>query len=214
MSGRRLPALALAAVVAVSAGVCDTTLARPATAAHPSPPRRVSARPLVPGAAGGLRRGTRLPSAGLGARVFADPTHGFALTAPTRRGARIYPAASTDGGRTWRVAGPILQLGSGRGAAAVSEPGMIAARSFYAWAPGNPVIDITVDGGRRWWHTAMPDVVLSLNPDRGPRGFANGLDAIVEGPAASADGAGALLWEYRTTDGRHWRFVTDLSAIA
>jgi hypothetical protein len=183
----------------------------PALAARPA---TVAGRALAVAGRGTLRRGTRLPSADLGVRLFSDDKHGFALATTAKRGDRTYPATSGDGGRTWKVDGPVLHMPSSKGSAAVSEPGMTTPHLLYAWTPGNAALDVSADGGGHWWQTTLPDIVLSVEADRGPPGFTNGLDAIVEGPAGNADGEGALLWEYRTTDGRHWRFVADLSALA
>src|ERR1700712_4775928 len=47
-----------------------------------------------------LTPGTRVKSSRLGQRVFVDAQHGFALAAGEQA---EYPAATTNGGKTWRT---------------------------------------------------------------------------------------------------------------
>ena len=128
----------------------------------PAPPTRVAARRLLPSAPHGLRFGTVLPQNDLGVRVFIDRRHGFALATRLAGGVQTYPVASSDSGRTWHIAGPILHIDAAQGAIAVSTPGVAGARFYYAWGNGyNNIVDATTDAGRRWWQTSLPGAVLS-----------------------------------------------------
>jgi hypothetical protein len=177
-----------------------------------APPNRVVARRLLPSAPHGLASGTILPQEDLGIRVFADRRHGFALAIRLAGGVQTYPVASSDGGQTWRVAGPILHVDAAQGAIAVATPGVQGPRFYYAWDDGyNSIVDVTTDAGRRWWQTFLPGAVLSVTPETGP---GKGLIALVEGPTTDPGGHGASLWDYRTTDGRHWRYMGSLNAVS
>jgi hypothetical protein len=179
---------------------------------QPSPPRSVLARRLRPSAAHGLRSGTILPQADLGIRVFADRRHGFALAFRLAGGGQTYPVASSDGGQTWRIAGPVLHINAAQGAIAVNEPGVQGSRFYYAWDDGyNTVIDVTTDAGRHWWQTFLPGAVLSVTSEPGTGG---GLAALVEGPTTDPSGHGASLWDYRTSDGRRWRYLGSQNAVS
>jgi hypothetical protein len=57
----------------------------------------------------------------------------------------------------------------------------------------------------------MPGQVLSVlgSPDTPP-----GLTAIVAGPTSAADGRGASLWVYLSTDGRRWTYNHSMNAVS
>jgi hypothetical protein len=204
-------AVALATSVAAFAAGCGTSMRHVRRAARPShsvklaPPPVVIARRAVPSAPGGLRRGTRLPAAELGVRVFADGHHGFSLATVARREDGTYPAVTNDGGRIWRVAGPVLHIAAAQGALAVSEAGVAGPRFYFAWCRGaaNQVVDVTTDAGRHWWQVFLPGSVLAVTGDGTPGG---GVTAIVEGPTPAANGGGASLWVYRTANGHRWKY--------
>jgi hypothetical protein len=149
----------------------------------------------MPSAPHGLPRGTRLRARHLGARVFADRRHGFAL-ATTRDGA-TYPAASLDGGRTWRVDGPVFHVPAAQGPLAVDQAGVASRNLYFAWgAAEDTVVDVTADAGRHWRQVFLPATVVAVTANLGRPG---GLTALVFG------GRGGSLWIYRTADGRRWR---------
>jgi hypothetical protein len=177
-----------------------------------APPSRVAARRLLPSAPNGLPFGTVLPQNDLGIRVFFDRSHGFALATRLAGGVQTYPVASSDSGQTWRIAGPILHIDAAQGAIAVSAPGVAGARFYYAWDDGyNNIVDATTDAGRRWWQTSLPGAVLSVTTEAGT---VRALIALVEGPTTDPARHGASLWSYRTTDGRHWQYLSSLNAVS
>lgn len=123
-----------------------------------------------------------------------------------------YPAATSDGGRIWRIDGPILHIPAAQGSIAVTLAGIEGPRFYYAWAGGsNSVVDVTTDGGRHWWQAFLPDAVISITPDENEIALKGGLTALVAGPAPDPHGRGASVWTYHTTDGRDWRYTYALN---
>jgi hypothetical protein len=98
-------------------------------------------------------------SALVGQRVFVDAGHGFALASV---GQAQYPAATTDGGLTWRTDGPALHLNAAQAPLAVTQIGAAGRRTVFAYGSGQ-VIDATSDGGRHWYRalfTGLPMAVV------------------------------------------------------
>jgi hypothetical protein len=144
--------------------------------------------------------------------VFANPRVGFAAPALLQAGDATYPLITTDGGRTWRIDGPVLHIPAAQGAIAVGQPGVLGARIYFAWCGGcNMVIDVTPDAGRHWWQAFMPGEVLSVIGGPDPRA---GLIAIIEGPTTAANGRGASLWVYLSTNGRRWTYRYSMNAVS
>ena len=156
-----------------------------------------------------------MPASFSALRVFANARDGFALSDLSQKGLGgpgTYPVVTSDGGRTWRTAGPVLHIPAAQGAGAVGQPGMVGARILFAWCGAcNGVIDTSSDAGRHWWQTFLPGLVLSV---LGGSSAQAGLEAIVEGPTPNPDGRGASLWTYFSTDGRRWTFRYSMSATA
>jgi hypothetical protein len=162
-------------VPATSSSAATPAAKRPAPS-RPQPPKTVTGQHARSTGARPLPVRTRLASSTLGARVFADTRHGFALATTVRLGGQTYPAATTDGGRTWRVNGPIFHIPAAQAALGVGQPGLAGPHAFFTWSGGeNSVIDMTVDGGHQWWRTlharnsSVCDRRPSLRTDRGAR---------------------------------------------
>ncbi len=152
-----------------------------------------------------------MPANDLGVRVFADRLHGFALAQTP--GGEMFPANSSDGGRTWHVDGPVLHAPAAQGAIAVNEPGVAGPRFYFAWPSGfDTVVDVSTDAGAHWWAASLPGLILSVTSNPSSTKPVGGLTAIVEGPTSDPTGRGASLWEYHTTNGRRWRYVSSLNA--
>jgi len=182
-----------AAAAACSLAAVRWTTAR-AASASPSPPAVVNAG-SIDRMAGTLRLGAIVRSRDLGNRVFVDDRHGFSLASV---GQAQYPAASSDGGRTWRVSGPALHLNAAQAPLAVSEVGALNRHVYFA-AGGGEVVDTTADGGAHWWRAFFAGGVLGVVVD-GQR-----LLAIVQ--AAAEGGTGATTWVYASDNGgRHWSY--------
>jgi hypothetical protein len=210
---------ALVLVALAAAGGCGSAGQRHTVGRTPpsrvAPSRVVEARHLHASAPGGLAYGAPLPKRDLGVRAFADGLHGFALTRGLALAGATYPAASSDGGRSWHVDGPILHIPAAQGAVAVDEAGVEGAWFYYAWGGGaTTVVDVATDRGKHWWQVFLPATVLSVTPDRTEAGLGGGLTAIVAGPTTETSGRGASLWIYHTADGRTWRHLSDLNVTS
>jgi hypothetical protein len=148
-----------------------------------------------------VRRGSVVRSSELGIRVFADDEHGYSLATTSRL--VTYPARTVDGGRTWRIDGPVFHLPAAQGAVAVNEIGVASADTAFAWLglETNTVVDVTSDGGRHWWQAFFPGEVLSV------AGIPGEVLANVRGSVAVGHTTHRGLWVYRTTTGRRWTYL-------
>jgi hypothetical protein len=93
------------------------------------------ARRLRPAARSGLPRGSRVTPGFNAIRVFANPQDGFAVPDLRQKGLAgpgTYPVVTSDGGRTWRTAGPVRHIPAAQGPIAVGQPGMVGARILFA----------------------------------------------------------------------------------
>lgn len=186
----------IVAAGAALAGVLATAARSPAAPARSAPPPTVRAqlitrfpRTLTPGTEASPRR--------LGQRVFVDARHGFALfNGPQAQ----YAAATADGGRTWRTDGPALHVAAAQGPLAIADLGAINRRTIYAYG-GAQAVDVTTDGGRRWWRSLFDGETMAVVRDM------NGhLVTFVDVPGRSGAGAtrGPVV-QYVTRDGgRSW----------
>ena len=172
-----------------------------ATANMPSPPPELYGHRMRP-RPGAAPRGTAVKQSELfTTRVFTNASDGFALASV---GSAQYPARSVDGGRTWRIDGPQVHVDAADGAEGVGYVGATGPRTFFAY--GSSVADVTTDGGRSWWETALGELVVAVVP--GPR---DDLVAYVQQQASNDSIARALTWEYVTRDGgRHWSYTRAL----
>jgi photosystem II stability/assembly factor-like uncharacterized protein len=108
--------------------------------------------------------------------------------------------ATTDGGRVWRIAGPVHHAPAAQGGLAVSHVGVAGPRTYIAYGDGS-VVDVTADGGRRWWRAALGDEVPAVVA------FGRQLIAFARRQIPStSETLRAVTWVYRSTDGgRTWR---------
>ena len=106
-----------------------------------------------------LAVGTPVDPSGLGVRTFVSSTHGFALWMDLQHS---YPAGTTDGGRTWRIDGPVFHVDAAQGPLAVTEMGAMQPDTAFSWGPGAPVVYTTSDGGAHWWSAFLGDGALAL----------------------------------------------------
>ena len=128
-----------------------------------------------------------------GNRVFTDAKHGFALV---DTGQAQYPAATTDGGKTWKTDGPALHLNAAQAPLAVIYIGAASQKTIFAWGTGQ-VIDTTSDGGKHWYRALFNGLPMAVV--RNARGH---LVAFVDGETG-ANGT----WQYVSKNGgRTWRY--------
>jgi hypothetical protein len=155
---------------------------------------------------GALKPGKVVSSARLGVRVFANANHGFALALVSDA---TYPAATTDGGRTWKIDGPPLHLNAAQAPLVVTQVGAHKS-TYFAWGGpgGGNVVDVTPDAGRHWWQAFLGGFVLSVVST-----FNGHLVASVQSPAGGR-GQQAQNSVYVSKDaGHHWRLTTKFGSF-
>lgn len=197
--------LALAAFV-VALGASGDPGAATAAPRASSAPSSVSAS-LITRPAGALHRGTLVPSSALGLRVFPDAAHGFALA--DRAGAQ-YPAATRDGGATWRIDGPPLHVNAAQAPLVVTQVGAASRRTLFAWGGpgGGPSVDVTSDAGAHWYRALLGDQVTAVVSGPGRR-----LIAFAQ-TAPPGGGAAAATWVYVSRNGgRSWHLSSSLGGL-
>jgi hypothetical protein len=145
-----------------------------------------------------LAKGSRVRASSLSIRTFTDARHGFALADV---GQAQYPAATADGGRTWRTNGPALHLDAAQAPLVVLSLGAASRTTIYAYG-GGQVIDATTDGGRHWYRALFDGLSMSVT-----RNFRGHLVGFVDGmPSGSSKGQ---TWQYVSKNGgRTWRLDT------
>jgi hypothetical protein len=193
--------IALTLAGAITAGASSASPRSAAAGAAAAPPQTITALRLTrrPGT---LRPGSHVPARDLGRRVFPNASHGFALAHLDQAD---YPAATVDGGRTWRTDGPALHLDAAQAPLSVVDAGAANQHTFYAFG-GGQVVDATGDGGTHWWQALLGDDVMAVVPR-----LSGGLVAFVQN---AGPGSSAVTLVYVSTDGGHtWHRKTTLGAF-
>jgi hypothetical protein len=184
--------------VATAATALGAVIVGASSAATPAPRQTINAKRITrrPNT---VAPGTAVTSANLGQRVFVDATHGFALASVARA---QYPAATTDGGVTWKTAGPALHVNAAQAPLVVLNVGAAGPKRVFYYG-GGQVVDTTSDGGATWYGAIFNGLVMAVV--RGPSGH---LVAFVDGFTGSTNSAGAV-WQYISKDGgRSWHYNT------
>ncbi len=183
-----------AGVFGLSALALCAGLASASSAAAPAPPKTVKTT-LIKRVPNTLSPGTAVSSSTLGQRVFVDATHGFALAAV---GEAQYPAATTDGGATWKTDGPALHLNAAQAPLAVTSIGATSRQTIFAFGTGQAV-DTTSDGGAKWYRALFQGAVMAV-----VRGFGHQLVTFVDTGNPSSP-----VWQYVSKNGgRTWSYST------
>ena len=143
---------------------------------------------------GTLKPGSTVGATTLGQRVFIDAKHGFALASA---GQAQYPAATTNGGASWRTDGPALHIDAAQAPLSVTDLGVANLKTIYAYGSGQ-VIDTTGDGGKHWYGALFNGLVMAV-----VRGSNGRLVAFVDGSAGSS----GVTWQYISKNGgRTWTY--------
>lgn len=198
MCPRRRSLAAFALVVAALAGAASSA-ARPASNATAAPPaaQRTLTGGLIGRRPGTLRPGTVVRATNVFKRMFLDSQRGVALAGV---GQAQYPAATTNGGRTWRTSGPALHINAAQAPLAVSEVGALSRKVYFAGG-GGEVADATPDGGKHWYQTLFRGGVLGVIPAN------RKLLAVIAGSETTPTST----WVYGSTDGgRTWHYEEGL----
>jgi hypothetical protein len=148
-----------------------------------------------------------------GTRSFATRRDGFALgDLSAAEGGPMYPLATTDDGKTWRIAGPIVNTPAAQGGVDVAQAGVVNAHTWFMCCGLNTVVDVTTDSGKHWWQAFLPGEVVSViagTPSfAGPRAR---LIALVR-PFPTAHRR-QRLWVYVSPNGRLWVNDPSLNSI-
>lgn len=196
---------ALAACLLSAACGSHTVFERAGVRAKPSSTRTESSAPgTVPARRLGpqrdtVARGTPVPSMDLfSERVFVNKRQGFSLAVD--RG-DSYPVTTNDGGREWKVSGPVFMTAAADAPAAVSLVGAAQPHTYFAFGGGGSVVDFSTDGGRHWWDAYLGDDVLSVVPGS----KAHHLIAVVQDFLGSGTSSVETVVYVSTDGGRHWR---------
>ncbi len=180
-------------ILVVTAVAVGTAIAGVSAAAAAGPQQTVTAT-LISRPAHTLAPGSTVSASKIfGHRVFNDAKHGFALV---DTGQAQYPAATSDGGKTWKTDGPALHLNAAQAPLAVIYIGIAGQKTIFAWGTGQ-VIDSTSDGGQHWYRAVFFGLPVAVI--RNPQGH---LVAFVDG---ETNGSNATLQYVSKNGGRTWR---------
>jgi photosystem II stability/assembly factor-like uncharacterized protein len=152
-----------------------------------------------------VRRGTPVPPADLGVRVFVDANRGFSL-ADLRNG-ETYPAQTVDGGRTWRIDGPVFHVPAANGAAVVTQAGAAPPDTYFAFGGGS-VVDVTTDAGRHWWIAPLGEDILGVVPGTSPQH----LIAVVHDSGGTSTSKLTTVVYLSPDGGRHWHRIDSFAS--
>jgi hypothetical protein len=153
--------------------------------------------------------GTRVRDNFSGVRTFATRRDGFALgDLSASEGGAMYPLATIDRGKTWRIAGPIVNVPAAQGGADVGQAGAVGARTWFMCCGLNTVVDVTTDAGKHWWAASLPGEVINVFGYDNPHAR---LIAVVR-PFPTAHSR-QRLWIYASVNGRRWAYDPSLNLI-
>ena len=180
-------------ILVVSAVVLGAAIAGVSTAAAAGPQQTVTAT-LITRPSNTLAPGSTVSASKIfGHRVFNDANRGFALV---NTGQAQYPAATVDGGKTWKTDGPALHLNAAQAPLAVIYIGIAGPKTIFAWGTGQ-VIDSTSDGGQHWYRAVFFGLPVAVI--RNPQGH---LVAFVDGETS---GSNSTLQYVSKNGGKTWR---------
>lgn len=183
-------------ILAVSAVASGAAIPAASLAAAGRPQQTVTAT-LITRSGHTLAPGTKVRASKLsGQRVFVDAKHGFALV---DTGQAQYPAATADGGKTWKTDGPALHLDAAQAPLSVVDIGAAGRKTVFAWGTGQ-VIDTTSDGGKHWYR-ALFTQGIPVAVVKNPLGH---LVAFVDGSAKTSQYVsknGGKTWHLSTAQG-------------
>ncbi|MEO6857803.1 MAG: hypothetical protein ABI323_04360 [Solirubrobacteraceae bacterium] len=197
VSSQRFAGLAVVTASTLSLAVAASTASGVSAVAAAGPAKTVTGS-IIKRASGTLAPGSKVHSSALAGRTFTDAKHGFALADV---GQAQYPAATTNGGKTWKTDGPALHLDAAQAPLVVLNLAAASRRLIFAYG-GGQVIDATGDGGKHWYRALFNG--LSMAVTRNPQGHLVGfIDT-----SASGSGPGQTLQYVSKNGGHTWRLNT------
>jgi hypothetical protein len=221
-TSRPIALLAVALLCVFLFAACGGGSSKPQRAASPAsttsktiaPPKTVRASRLgsMPGSRP-LRPGTLVGNDFSGTRTYATRRDGFALgNLSASEGGPMYPVATTDGGKTWRIAGPAVNPAAASAPVDVAQAGVVNAHTWFMCCGLNTIVDVTPDAGKHWWAAFLAGEVISVvagSPSfTEPRAR---LVALVRPPPAAH--SRQRLWIYVSANGQLWRYDPSLKSI-
>jgi hypothetical protein len=197
MRNVRIPTSWIAAITAATA-VAGAGIAVGVSSAASSSPSTVTAG-LLKVKPGTVKPGTAVSTSALGTRVFPGSSTGFALA---ELSSGTYPAASSNGGRTWKTDGPVLHENAAQAPLVVQWAGAANSHTFFAYGGpgGGQVVDVTADGGKHWYGAILGDVVTAVVPGSGR------LVAFVQDSTAGGSSVKTDVY-VSTNGGRTWKLT-------
>jgi len=198
ISSRRVAGSAVVlGAVAVGCTVVGVSGASTRAAAAAAPAQKTLTGTLITRRTGTLAPGAKVRSGQLGQRVFTDAKHGFALASV---GQAQYPAATSNGGTTWKTDGPALHIDAAQAPLSVVDIGAANRNTIFAYGSGQ-VIDTTSDGGKHWYGALSDGLAMAV-----VRGSQGHLVAFVDG-STSATSSSGVTWQYVSKNGgRSWHY--------
>jgi hypothetical protein len=195
-------ALLLGSLVLAACGVAllisQASFSAAAISAAPKPPATITAYPMRR-RSGTLQRGRVVRSRELGVRAFPNAQDGFALASISDV---TYPAATTDGGKIWRIDGPAFHIPAANAPAVVTLSGAGSPDTYFAFPGpgGGQLVDVTADGGKDWYDASFPGLVMSVIYTQ------RTLIAFAQVPVTNTT---TKFWVYASKDGgRKWTYST------
>ena len=121
----------------------------------------------------------------------------------------MYPLATINRGKTWRIAGPVVNGSAAQAPVAVAKSGVVNARTWFMCCGLNNVVDVTTDAGKHWWQAFLPAPVINVFAGDNPHAR---LIAIVRA-ASPPTYVHPRLLAYTSTDGRRWTYDPSMNLI-
>jgi hypothetical protein len=189
---RTVVSILVVSAVALGSIIAGASAAPTRSASAAAGPQNTVTGSLIKRPTGTLAPGTTVAASKIfGNRVFVDANHGYALV---NTGQAQYPAATTDGGKTWKTNGPALHLNAAQAPLAVVDIGAGGTKKIFAWGSGQ-VIDATPNGGKQWYRALFNGLPVAVV--KNPQGH---LVAFVDGQT-SGGGGSSVATQYVSKDG-------------
>jgi hypothetical protein len=191
---RTVVSILVVSAVALGSIIAGASAAPFGSAHAAAGPQRTVTATLITQSRHTLARGSTVGASKIfGNRVFTNANHGFALV---DTGQAQYPAATADGGKTWRTDGPALHLDAAQAPLAVIYLGAASRKTIFAWGTGQ-VIDTTSNGGKQWYRALFFGLPVAVV--KNPQGH---LVAFVDGETS---GSASPLQYVSKDGGKTWR---------
>jgi hypothetical protein len=143
--------------------VLPQVLAAPRQSAAPSAApdmpgtiRAILLKPGSPPAVVSIPAGTKVSAADIGARAATSDGVVYGLADQGTDFGEVWPAISTDSGKSWRIDGPLFYYAAADAPAATDSIGARGGDMAWAWGWGGNFVKVTTDRGRQWWAADLP----------------------------------------------------------